>query len=158
MVGFGRGLRGILAAALLVACSCAEEGLFETGAADEADKASNVTRQRLARIDEAYFTEHVTEREGGGAGKPFSLRLNLFDDFAVDLELIERPAGESAAKRILGGEAPAYEHSMATFTITDGRISGNLRLDGRLFRIRPTEDGLHRIEEVAPPQIREHEN
>ena len=157
MIAFARRVGAIVAAVFLIACSDAEEALFQAG--DEvAGKASGVVRQRLTRLDGTYLKERITEREGGRAGEAFPVRINLFDDFAVDLELVERPADDSAASVILGGEAPAYEHSLATLILKDGRLSGNIRLDGRLFRIRPADDGLYRIEEVIPPERREHQD
>ena len=157
MIGIARRVGAIVVAVLLFACSNAEEGLFEAGA-DEGEMASGVVRQRLTRLDGTYFKERVTERQGGQAGEAFPVRINLFDDFAVDLELVERAADDSAASVILGGEAPEYEHSLVTLILKDGEISGNIRLGGRLFRIRPAGDGLHRIEEVIPAERREHQD
>ncbi len=157
MSGFACRAGAIVAAVLLIACSNPGEGLFQAGA-DDGEKASGVVRQRLTRLDATYFKERIAERQGRRAGAAFPVRINLFDDFAVDLELVERAADDSAASVILGGEAPGYEHSLVTLMLKDGRISGNIRLDGRLFRIRPAAGGLYRIEEVTPPQRREHED
>ena len=152
------------AAVLLLACSGNDEVLFRAAEpadlqqADEAPPAEGVVRQRLARVDTDYFNERIVEAAGGANAEPTLVRFNLFDDFAVDLALVHRPSEDAKAPVILGGEAPDYEHSLVTLMLVEGRLSGNIRLDTRLFRIRPAGDGLYLIEEVEPPVRREHDD
>ena len=158
-----RTLVTVAAAVLLLACSGNDEALFRAAEpqdlqqADEAAPAEGVVRQRLARVDTDYFNERIVER-GGANAEPTMVRFNLFDDFAVDLALVHRPSEDATAPVILGGEAPDYEHSLVTLMLVEGRLSGNIRLDTRLFRIRPAGDGLYLIEEVEPPVRREHDD
>jgi hypothetical protein len=157
MFDFPRRAAAIVAAVLLIACAPVETGLFQAGA-DVKEAASGVVRQRLTSLEGTYFKKHITERPDRRPGQAFFVRINLFNDFAVDLELVERAAHDSPASVIFGGRAPDYEHSLVTLILKEGRLSGNIRLDGRLFRIRPAGDGLHRIEEVIPAERREHQD
>jgi uncharacterized repeat protein (TIGR01451 family) len=95
---------------------------------------------------------------GAGAGAlddraPTRVTFDLFDDVAVELELIERAplkrGGYSWRGRPVDGSL-----GEASLIVRNGRVWGNLRVRGGLFQIRPEGDA-HRVREVDPALLDE---
>lgn len=83
--------------------------------------------------------------------------LSLFPDARLTVEIVRRgrPAlAPSGATGTLSGRIVGDRHSTARLSIADGKVDALISAGNRLFRITPTEEGRHRISELArtPPR------
>jgi len=79
--------------------------------------------------------------------KPEAITLKLFDDMELTI-VPERIEGKNDKTFNLIGKLQQKEEGHAIFVVKDGNIVGNIRTDGKLFKIRPTGDGSHEVIDV----------
>jgi hypothetical protein len=75
------------------------------------------------------------------------LALNLFDNvsYAAIKEGEER---RSATEFTWIGKIVGARHSQVVLVVNNDDITGSIRFEGRLFRVRPVGDGIHAIQEI----------
>lgn len=78
-----------------------------------------------------------------------TLRLRLFDDLQPEVR-IERVIPSGYGSRILIGSIPGAEAGAATLVVRDGRMRGNVHVDGRLVEIWPADANRYHVYELDP--------
>jgi len=132
----------------------ADRGLFavderNTSRPTETDglQDKSIVRYRLVRLDAGSLFS-------ADPGEPQTLQLNLFPDVIVTAEL--EPASVVDGKpAFYTGQIAGQETSLVTLMVQNQTIFVNVRLGGRLYRVRPDENSLYRVEEVAPVTLPE---
>jgi hypothetical protein len=75
--------------------------------------------------------------------------LNLYDDiyFKAVKDRLEKRAGDSYT---WFGNIEGAEYSQVILVVEDGVMAGNIRVNGKLFQVRYTTDGVYAIYEIDP--------
>jgi hypothetical protein len=182
---FFRPLRRIVSALSLMAGvallgatgSASAQALFlpaDNGAvpADAQPAAPQALRSRLVRIDANSLSRHVVPAGADTAANRATqasqldgvIRLNLFDDVMPTFRRTKVTAQRDGGY-IWEGIVPGQPVHEALLVIRDGRISGRVQLQDRLFRIDSVGGNtLHRVTELnpaafkpeAPPKVAPH--
>lgn len=99
-----------------------------------------VARQRLVtvRLD-------LIRLEPGAA-----LLLNLFDDARVSV-LCAEVGAQISGSRIWLGRGADPDPAEVILAVGEQTISGRVSMPGKLFHIRPLEDGVHVVREISAP-------
>ena len=166
----------LLAGLILVACDDAPEdvsaetkpdtGLFVINKeADQLtlDKGMGVERVRVVELNTEIFAALVEENgnkplnQGKNDVQPNfrKVQLNLFPDVVVTAE-VELAPGSENGPAFYGGRMEGHETSLVTLMLQAGKITGNIRLNGQLYRVRPSAGKTYRIEKVKPLNIPDH--
>jgi hypothetical protein len=86
-----------------------------------------------------------------------SIALNFFDDVTITA-VREKVEPRSEGRYTWFGEVPGKEFSSIILTIENGDLVGGVRIDGKLYHVRPMGDGLHIVRQLDPsaflPMIR----
>ncbi len=97
----------------------------------------SVVRSRFVRVN----LDHLTELE--------SITLNLFDDVTIQA-IREKVEQRSEGRYTWFGAVPGKEFSSVILTVENGDLVGGVRIDGKLYTVRPLEQGLHVVRQVDP--------
>ena len=96
-----------------------------------------VVRSRFVRVN----LDRLAEIE--------SIDLNFFDDVTITA-IREKVEKRSVNRYTWFGEVLGKEFSDVILTIENGILVGGVRIDGKLYRVEPLEDGLHIVRQLDP--------
>jgi hypothetical protein len=127
------------------------------------DKGMGVERVRLVELNTETFAALVGEngnkpsetKKNDALANLKKVRLNLFPDVVVTAE-VELAPGIENGPVFYGGRIEGVETSLVTLMLQAGKITGNIRLNGQLYRVRPSDGKTYRIEKVKPLTIPDH--
>ncbi|MGD8277165.1 MAG: FG-GAP-like repeat-containing protein [Gemmatimonadota bacterium] len=91
--------------------------------------------------------------QGFASEPPRRLRLPLFDDVDLELHADRITVSPDGVVRWVGriADPRGFEKGTAVIVVRDGRLTANIRFDGRLFEVRPYDQRIHVVLEIAPP-------
>lgn len=111
-----------------------------------------VRRAGFLRIDAPVLNRTVSTFEAGGRQQ---VAFRLFDD----VRLVARFDAAGSVPGETGGMTGTVEgaaFSNVLMVVRGGRITANIHVPGAVYRIRPAENGLHRVIEVDPSAYDDH--
>jgi hypothetical protein len=112
------------------------------------EKDKTVTRIRHALLDRDYlFAKAIQPSLDARPTSP--VVLNLFDDVSLTL-LTDRVEALSPSRFNWIGSVEGAQKSRAVFVVKDNSVLGNIRVNGKLYQIRPAAEGAHAIREIDP--------
>jgi hypothetical protein len=145
-----------------------DSGIFQAEKATEKkdieSTGKGIVRARLVSLDQQNtglaallksVSEGTTVDSGNAESDKYRLTLNLFPDVVIAVDVAATP-GTAGLPKFFGGIVVGDETSLVTLMHRQGAFSGNVRYDGKLFRIRDEGNNQYRIEEAKPVELPGH--
>ncbi len=112
------------------------------------EKDKTVIRIRHALLDRDYlFAKAIQPSLDARPTSP--VVLNLFGDVSLAL-LTDRVEALSPSRFNWIGSVEGAPKSRAVFVVKDNSVLGNIRVNGKVYQIRPAAEGAHAIREIDP--------
>lgn len=126
---------------------------FENRAKNEMAKSKQIIQMRFMLLDNETLSSQIIQPEMRGK-QAARIMLNLFPDISK-IMITETVQQLSETRTSWIGNIADQPESRAVFILrNNGSLVGNIRFQGRLFQIRPTEvNGVHSISEIDPNQF-----
>ena len=107
---------------------------------------ATVLRTRYQELDLNYLMGRVTQFDQDPAA-PNTLTVNLFDDVSLSVvpEHVDRKTPEHFQ---LDGRMEGADVGQAVLIVKEGRMVGNIRVNEKLYQIRPVSGRLHTLSEI----------
>ncbi len=128
-------------------------------------KDPTVVRSRTLTLVPSYFNKTTHNLAMGDVTPSSPIRLNLFENKTLLLNLKETPAANdkyaTSAKSQMDnnrkanwtGTVDGDEGSLATFVIKKNSMTGNIHYQGHVYQIRSLGNGIHSVTEIDPSKF-----
>jgi len=130
-------------------------------------KDPTVVRSRILTLVPSYFNKTTRNLAMGGVTPSSLIRLNLFENKILLLNLKETPTVndnyatseksqiqmDNNKKANWTGTVDGDEGSLATFVIKKNSMTGNIHYQGRVYQIRSLGKGIHSVTEIDPSKF-----
>ena len=109
-----------------------------------------VVRQRLVRLDQDLLST-ARSNVGRADAPPAVLRLNLFDDIALDAAV--EGTGPTSGGYWLSGRIEGWAPGSMTLAVNAEVVAGTVRAPSGTYAIRSVGNGVHAIRQVDPAAL-----